>query len=72
MVTRELLKKQIDCLDESYLELIYNILCQFPHLSDTASQSSDLTDDPAVGMWKEREEMQDSTEWVRQLRHMQW
>ncbi|MDM8565661.1 hypothetical protein QUF74_08415 [Candidatus Halobeggiatoa sp. HSG11] len=29
------LKQEIDNLDEQYLELIYNILCQFPHSSNT-------------------------------------
>jgi hypothetical protein len=28
----------------------------------------DWKNDPFVGMWKDREDMADSTEWVRQLR----
>ena len=75
MVTRELLKTEIDCLDEQYLELIYHILRQFPREMERPhplTQLNDLAHDPVVGMWKEREEMQDSTEWVRQLRRTQW
>ncbi|NJN67673.1 MAG: hypothetical protein HC884_13650 [Chloroflexaceae bacterium] len=30
--------------------------------------SSDLADEPSVGMWKDREDMQDSVAWVRNLR----
>jgi hypothetical protein len=31
-----------------------------------------LENQPFVGMWKERSEMQNSSEWVRQLRQEQW
>lgn len=27
---------------------------------------------PAIGLWKDREEMQDSAAWVRELRCQQW
>lgn len=32
----------------------------------------DWKNDPFVGMWKDREEMADSTEWVRQVRRREW
>ncbi len=28
--------------------------------------------DPCIGMWKDRSDMQDSTDWVRQLRQQEW
>jgi len=31
-----------------------------------------LADEPFVGMWKDREDMQDSTKWVRGLRRNDW
>lgn len=31
-----------------------------------------LGEDPAVGLWRDREEMSDSVEWVRRLRAEQW
>ena len=31
-----------------------------------------LREDPAIGMWKDREDMQDSAAWVRQLRQSKW
>lgn len=31
-----------------------------------------LDNQPFVGMWKDREDMQDSTHWVRNLRQQQW
>jgi len=31
-----------------------------------------LADEPFVGMWRDREEMQDSSAWVRRLRESEW
>lgn len=35
-------------------------------------QQSDLSQEPLVGMWRNREDIQDSTEWVRNLRKREW
>ncbi|MBE9108407.1 DUF2281 domain-containing protein [Nodosilinea sp. LEGE 07298] len=32
----------------------------------------DLDNEPFVGMWSDRPEMQDSTTWVRQVRQQHW
>lgn len=34
--------------------------------------TSDLRQEPFVGMWRDREEMNDSAKWVRQLREKEW
>ena len=31
-----------------------------------------LEDEPFIGMWKGREDMRDSTQWVRELRRHEW
>ncbi len=31
-----------------------------------------LADEPFIGMWRDREDMQDSTSWVRQVRRHEW
>ena len=31
-----------------------------------------LADEPFIGMWRDREDMQDSTAWVRSLRQREW
>ena len=31
-----------------------------------------LAEEPYVGMWRDREDMRDSSEWVRQLRQREW
>jgi len=36
-----------------------------------AAQKS-FTDGPYFGMWRDREEMKDSAQWVRQLREKEW
>jgi len=31
-----------------------------------------LIDEPFIGMWRDREDMEDSTTWVRELRRHEW
>ena len=31
-----------------------------------------LADEPFIGMWRDREDMQESTAWVRSLRQHEW
>ena len=31
-----------------------------------------LREDPAIGMWADREDMRDSAAWVRKLRQSEW
>lgn len=31
-----------------------------------------LSEEPFIGMWRKRKDMQDSTEWVRNLRKREW
>ncbi len=35
-------------------------------------QPSDFANEPFVGMWKNRTDLADSGEWVRQLRRSEW
>ncbi|MCK5538237.1 MAG: hypothetical protein KAI79_15530 [Bacteroidales bacterium] len=80
MITKELLKQEIESLDESYFELIYKILHQFPHIKDIDGETivnatslfTNISQDPVVGMWADREDMQDSSAWVKELRSSQW
>lgn len=36
------------------------------------TERTQLADEPFIGMWREREDMQDSTAWVRDLRRREW
>ncbi len=33
---------------------------------------SDLSDEPFIGMWGDREDMRDSSAWVRNIRNSEW
>jgi AbrB family looped-hinge helix DNA binding protein len=39
---------------------------------DTESDRRPLQEEPFVGMWRDREDMADSTQWVRQAREREW
>lgn len=43
-----------------------------PTLSNGLEKQTDLTDEPFVGMWREREDMQDSSVWLRGVREREW
>ena len=46
---------------------------QYAHSqSAEKSPASDLTQDSFIGMWRDREDMQDSSAWVRNLREREW
>jgi len=36
------------------------------------TKQTNLVDEPFIGMWREREDMQDSTAWVQSLRRREW
>lgn len=38
----------------------------------TKIDQSNLQDEAFVGMWKDREDMEDSSQWVHQLRQQEW
>ena len=40
------------------------------HPSDKRKVS--LLDEPFIGMWRDREDMEDSNKWVRDIRHSEW
>lgn len=40
--------------------------------SPKTTPEPDLSSEGFIGMWKDRDEMSDSTAWVRQLRQKEW
>jgi len=36
------------------------------------SKQVKLADDPFIGMWRDRDDMQDSSAWVRGIREQEW
>jgi AbrB family looped-hinge helix DNA binding protein len=41
-------------------------------VSPTKPKRKSLKDEPFVGMWRDREDMADSSEWVRTTRQREW
>jgi hypothetical protein len=37
-----------------------------------AAPQPDLADDPFIGMWRDRDDMQDSVAWTRNRRQQEW
>jgi hypothetical protein len=72
MIARTQLKAEIDQLDEKYLDLVFNIICQFPHVQkkekSTLSQGQkmvkmlqDIADNGGLGI-------KDPIAWQREMR----
>jgi hypothetical protein len=40
--------------------------------SDRKAKRTKLTDEPFIGMWRDRDDMQDSSAWVRHVRESEW
>lgn len=39
---------------------------------DSTVSGNIIIDEPFVGMWQDREDMKDSSQWVRQVRKQEW
>lgn len=76
MLEIEQLKADILALPEeaqqNIVDFVTLIKQQYQENLDSQKPSFSLDDQPFVGMWKDRPEMQNSSEWVRQIRKKQW
>lgn len=73
-MTNEELLKEIASLPDKDREKIEHFIALLKR-SGTARPSTpngSFRDDPAFGMWKDREDMKDSVEWVRNTRRTHW
>lgn len=43
-----------------------------PAIAKPQKTEIDWTNDPFIGMWQERQDMDDSTTWVRNVRNSEW
>jgi hypothetical protein len=43
-----------------------------PPCPSDKSRETELADEPFVGMWSNREDMEDSNRWVRSIREREW
>ena len=45
---------------------------RYPHPGTKKRPLTDWDEEPFIGMWRGRAEMEDSTEWVRRTRQEEW
>lgn len=55
--------------DEEKKIISHNITTSFPVQQNN---SINLENEPFIGMWKDRKDMEDSNQWLRQLRQNEW
>lgn len=80
MLEFEQLKQDIDTLPEDDQQLVREFVAMLKQRHDRSTDRSkapqiqplDLDNEPFVGMWCDRPEMQDSAAWVKQVRHHHW
>ncbi len=61
-------------LDAQYqvIEFMTFLHTRYTPKKSVKSKKPNLSDEPFVGMWKDRKEMQDSAAYVRKLRQQEW
>jgi hypothetical protein len=60
----------VNSLTEEERKVLESKLSHCHHSSEIAS--SNFQDEPFIGMWNNREDITDSSQWVRQIRQQQW
>ncbi len=72
----EKLQEDIANLPEEAQELLSDFVAflkqRSQSLPSAKPQPLNLKNEPFVGMWSDREEMKDSTAWVKQVRQQHW
>ncbi|MDX2043546.1 MAG: hypothetical protein SF097_20180 [Acidobacteriota bacterium] len=75
-MTNEEMLREINSLPPEGQRLIEGVLASLRQLyarSPSASQSAaDIRSESFIGMWRDRDDMGDSSEWVRKLREAEW
>ncbi len=76
MLDLDKLQNDIGALPEAaqiQVSQLVGVLKQRHNNSNTSSlKPISFDDQPFVGMWRDRPDMQDSVDWVRQVRQQQW
>jgi hypothetical protein len=76
MLKFEHLRDDVSALPETAQQLVVDFVAflkqRYAHSPTTPSHPLNLENEPFVGMWSDRPEMQDSTAWVRQTRQQHW
>jgi hypothetical protein len=72
----EQLSDDVSALPETAQQLVVDFVAflkqRYAQAQTTTSRPLNLENEPFVGMWSDRPEMQDSTAWVRQTQQQHW
>lgn len=77
MSEKELIKKIKKLPSEArqeaadFVDFLYEKYIQQPEKNNSSKKDS-ILENSFRGMWKDREDLQDSTKWVRELRKSRW
>jgi hypothetical protein len=61
--------KALDALSDEELEAL---IARAEAILRERITKTPLREDPAIGMWKDREDMEDSAAWVHEVRQREW
>ena len=61
--------KALDALSDEELE---TLIARAETILRERIKKTPLREDPAIGMWQDREDMEDSAAWVREVRQRDW
>ncbi|MBK9163335.1 MAG: hypothetical protein IPM21_05380 [Acidobacteria bacterium] len=74
-MTNEELLKELETLQPRERGMIEKLIMLFKGKRDggvTAAPKKSFRDEKSFGMWKDRDDMKDSVEWVRNIRRTHW
>lgn len=61
--------KTLDTLSDDELR---TLIAEAQAMLRTRTRKTPISEDPAIGMWADREDMKDSAAWVREVRKREW
>ena len=61
--------KPLDTLSDDELRVL---IAEAQAILRTRARKTPISADPAIGMWADREDMQDSAAWEREVRQREW
>ena len=71
----ETLWQRLAVLPEQAQQEVADLIAELEKQHSDSSEKSDavlLSEEPFVGLWKDRNDLSDSTVWVRRLREQEW